>query len=94
MAAALIATGIEPGDRVAIWAPNCWEWVVALLGLQSAGAALVPLNTRYKGVEAADILRRSRCPGPVHRRRVPRQRVRPMLREADGELLDSLARSW
>ena len=61
MAAALVAAGVQPGDRVAIWAPNCWEWVVALLGLQTAGAVLVPLNTRYKGVEAADILRRSRA---------------------------------
>ena len=61
LAAAVIGTGIEPGDRVAIWAPNCWEWIVALLGLQSAGAVLVPLNTRYKGIEAADILRRSRA---------------------------------
>lgn len=59
IAAALIDAGIEPGDKVAIWAPNCWEWVVALLGLQSTGAVLVPLNTRYKGYEAADILRRS-----------------------------------
>ncbi len=59
VAAAVIAAGVQPGDRVAIWAPNCWEWIVALLGLQSAGAVLVPLNTRYKGVEAADILRRS-----------------------------------
>lgn len=57
--AAFIAAGIEPGDRVAVWAPNCAEWVAALLGLQSAGATLVPLNTRYKGIEAADILRRS-----------------------------------
>src|SRR5690606_34839315 len=45
----------------AIWAPNCWEWVVALFGLQSAGAVLVPLNTRYKGIEVAHILRRSRA---------------------------------
>ena len=61
LAAAVIGAGIAPGDRVAIWAPNCWEWIVALLGLQSAGAVLVPLNTRYKGIEAADILRRSRA---------------------------------
>jgi HIP---CoA ligase len=61
MARALIGAGVQPGDRVAIWAPNCWEWVVALLGLQSAGAALVPLNTRYKGREAAQILARSRA---------------------------------
>jgi acyl-CoA synthetase (AMP-forming)/AMP-acid ligase II len=59
--AAFVAAGVERGDRVAIWAPNCAEWIVALLGLQSAGAALVPLNTRYMGVEAADILDRSRA---------------------------------
>ncbi|MFM7068642.1 MAG: AMP-binding protein, partial [Actinomycetes bacterium] len=57
----MIAAGVEPGDAVAIWAPNCWEWVVALLALQSSGGVLVPLNTRYKGREAADILRRSRA---------------------------------
>jgi HIP---CoA ligase len=61
LAAALIDQGVEVGDRVAIWAPNCWEWIVALAGLQSAGAVLVPLNTRYKGIEAAQILRRSRA---------------------------------
>lgn len=61
LAAALISEGVQKGDRVAIWAPNCWEWIVALLGLQSAGAVLVPLNTRYKGLEAADILRRSQA---------------------------------
>lgn len=60
-AKAYLAAGIEIGDRVAIWAPNCAEWVVALLGLQSAGAVLVPLNTRFKGAEAADILSRSRA---------------------------------
>ncbi len=57
----MLAAGVAPGDAVAIWAPNCWEWVVALLALQSAGGVLVPLNTRYKGREAADILRRSRA---------------------------------
>jgi len=60
-ARAFVASGIQPGDRVAIWAPNSWEWVVALLGLQSAGAVLVPLNTRFKGTEAGYILRRSRA---------------------------------
>ena len=59
--AALIAAGVEPGDRVAIWAFNSIEWIVAFLGLSGAGAALVPVNTRFKGAEAADILRRSRA---------------------------------
>ncbi len=59
--AALVASGIEPGDRVAVWAFNCAEWVVSLLGLSRAGAVLVPINTRFKGGEAADILARSRA---------------------------------
>ena len=60
-AAALVASGIEPGDRVAIWAYNSAEWIVAVLGLFEAGAVLVPINTRFKGPEAADILGRSRA---------------------------------
>lgn len=58
-AAACIANGVEPGDRVGIWAPNTPAWIVAALGAVSAGAVLVPLNTRFKGGEAADVLRRS-----------------------------------
>ena len=56
-----LAIGIEAGDRVAVWAPNIWEWVVAAVGLQSVGGVLVPLNTRYRGVEAAYILEKSRA---------------------------------
>ena len=59
--AALVDAGIEPGDRVAIWAFNSVEWIVAVLGLSMAGAALVPINTRFKGREAVDILSRSRA---------------------------------
>ena len=55
------AAGVRPGDRVAIWAPNRYEWVVAALGLQSAGGVLVPLNTRFKGGEAGYILLKSRA---------------------------------
>jgi acyl-CoA synthetase (AMP-forming)/AMP-acid ligase II len=58
--AALVASGIAPGDRVGIWASNSVEWVIAVLGLFKAGAVLVPVNTRFKGTEAADILLRSR----------------------------------
>jgi acyl-CoA synthetase (AMP-forming)/AMP-acid ligase II len=60
-AGALVASGIEAGDRVALWAPNSSNWIVAVLGLFEAGAVLVPVNTRFKGVEAADILARSRA---------------------------------
>ena len=60
-AKAYVAAGVSPGDRVALWAPNIWEWPVALLGLQAAGAVAVPLNTRFKGAEAAYVLERSRA---------------------------------
>jgi HIP---CoA ligase len=56
-ARACMAAGVEAGDRVAIWAPNCVEWVTAAFGALGAGAVLVPLNTRYKGAEAAYIVR-------------------------------------
>ncbi|MFJ8163667.1 FadD3 family acyl-CoA ligase [Streptomyces sp. NPDC096136] len=60
-AAACLAVGVEPGDRVAVWAPNTADWIVSALGAVTAGAVLVPLNTRFKGAEAAYVLRRSRA---------------------------------
>ncbi len=60
-AAALAASGLLPGDRVAIWSPNSVEWVVAALGIFSVGGVLIPVNTRFKGAEAADLLVRSRA---------------------------------
>ncbi|ORV19182.1 3-((3aS,4S,7aS)-7a-methyl-1,5-dioxo-octahydro-1H-inden-4-yl)propanoate--CoA ligase FadD3 [Mycobacterium celatum] len=61
-AAALIALGVDPGDRVAIWSPNTWHWAVACLATHYAGATVVPLNTRYTPSEAADILARTAAP--------------------------------
>ncbi|GIG48984.1 FadD3 family acyl-CoA ligase [Dactylosporangium siamense] len=58
-AGALAARGVGKGDRVALWAPNSWRWIVAALGVVTAGGVLVPLNTRFKGPEAAYILERS-----------------------------------
>ncbi|MGW3413909.1 FadD3 family acyl-CoA ligase [Streptomyces sp. NPDC000888] len=60
-AAACLASGVRLGDRVAIWAPNTLDWIVSALGAVSAGAVLVPLNTRFKGTEAAYVLARSRA---------------------------------
>lgn len=59
VARSLIALNVQAGDRVALWAPNVYEWIVAACGVHAAGAILVPLNTRMKGAEAADILERS-----------------------------------
>ena len=58
-ARAFVATGLQPGDRASVWAPNIHRWIVAALGLYAAGGVLVPLNTRFKGTEAAHVLRTS-----------------------------------
>ena len=59
VAGALIAEEIEPGDRVALWSPNTHHWVLAALGALYAGATLVPVNTRFTGPEALDVVSRS-----------------------------------
>ncbi|WP_094288055.1 3-((3aS,4S,7aS)-7a-methyl-1,5-dioxo-octahydro-1H-inden-4-yl)propanoate--CoA ligase FadD3 [Mycobacterium lehmannii] len=61
-AAAMIDLGINAGDRVAIWSPNTWHWVVACLATHYAGGVVVPLNTRYTASEATDILSRTGAP--------------------------------
>src|SRR3546814_1263279 len=58
-AKSLIARGVKAGDRVAIWSPNNVEWIIAGLAIHSVGAALVPINTRMRGNEAAYVLERS-----------------------------------
>jgi len=60
-AAALAASGLRKNDAVALWAPNGLEWITVSLGAAYIGARVVPLNTRYRADEAADILRRSQA---------------------------------
>ncbi|KZO59151.1 FadD3 family acyl-CoA ligase [Dietzia cinnamea] len=64
-AAGLVARGVEPGDRVVIWAPNTRHWVVASLGVQFAGATMVPANTRYTGSETLEIIQRTNAVAAV-----------------------------
>jgi acyl-CoA synthetase (AMP-forming)/AMP-acid ligase II len=55
------ALGIRPGDRVGVWAANSYRWVVAALGVLTAGGIVVPLNTRYRGAEARQLLGRTQA---------------------------------
>jgi HIP---CoA ligase len=57
----LIALGVDAGDRVAVWAPNSMEWLVVAAAALRIGAIIVPVNTRFKGEEAAYVLRKSRA---------------------------------
>ena len=58
-AGAFADAGIAKGDRVAVWAPNSAEWIIAAFGVITAGGVLVPVNTRFKAEEAADVISRS-----------------------------------
>jgi HIP---CoA ligase len=60
-AGAFAGLGVGKGDRVAIWAPNSAEWIIAAFGLLTAGGVLVPVNTRFKTEEAGDIIGRSKA---------------------------------
>ncbi|MBA2933799.1 AMP-binding protein [Sphingomonas sp. CGMCC 1.13654] len=55
VAADLRRRGIEPGDRVGIFASNALEWCIAAFGIIKAGAILVPLNYRYQAAEVASV---------------------------------------
>lgn len=58
-AGAYVELGVEKGDRVAVWAPNSANWIIAAFGVLTAGGVLVPVNTRFKADEAADVISRS-----------------------------------
>jgi len=61
LGAALLRLGVEPGDRLAIWAPNSPEWIVAALATECIGAIMTPINTRFKGLEARHVLETARA---------------------------------
>jgi long-subunit acyl-CoA synthetase (AMP-forming) len=44
VARGLVAAGVKPGDRVALYGPNCWEWLVAYYGMAKTGAVVIPIN--------------------------------------------------
>lgn len=69
LAAGLVARGVAPGDRVAIWLPNSVDWMVAHWAATLAGAIVVPLNTRNRPAEVLYILTQSGAAALVMRDR-------------------------
>ena len=82
VAGGLRRLGVGPGDRVAVWVPNVWEWAATAYGIWELGAVIVPIGTRYRGIEAASMLRRTEprvlvgCPRPLGRRSARAARAR------------------
>ncbi len=61
LAAGLAQAGVGPGDRVAIWLPNCTEWVTTFLACAHLGALVLAVNTRFRALEVADMLGRGKA---------------------------------
>jgi len=61
LAAGFLALGLEPGDRVGIWAPNCAEWAVTQFATAKAGLILVNINPAYRLTEAEYALNKVGC---------------------------------
>jgi len=60
-AAGLLRLGLKPGDRVAIWSPNCAEWTVAQFATAKAGLILVNINPAYRIGELEHVLSAVEC---------------------------------
>src|SRR3954447_25775867 len=60
-ARALLAAGLEPGDRVGIWSPNRWEWALVQYATARAGVILVNVNPAYRTHELEYALNQSGC---------------------------------
>jgi fatty-acyl-CoA synthase len=61
VARGLLAKGLQKGDRVGIWSPNCAEWVLAQYATAKAGVVLVNINPAYRTHELEYALKQSGC---------------------------------
>jgi len=64
-AAGMLAIGFRPGDKIALWAPNLAEWMVAFLAIAKMGAVVVPIDPAASDANLNYILDQSRCRGLV-----------------------------
>src|SRR5208282_2730191 len=61
LAAGLVALGLETGDRIGIWAPNCAEWALTQFASAKAGLVLVNMNPAYRSSELEFALNKVGC---------------------------------
>jgi len=88
-ARALIALGVEKGQRVGIWAPNCAEWTITQFATAKVGAILVNINPSYRLSEVQYALRQSGCAWLVTAPRFKTSDYTGMIHELTPELAAS-----
>ncbi len=85
-ASGLLALGLEPGDRVGIWSPNCAEWTIAQFATAKAGLILVNINPAYRSSELEHVLRAVGCRALITAARFKTSDYIAMIRELVPEL--------
>src|SRR6202165_4369279 len=85
-ASGLLSLGLEPGDRVGIWAPNCAEWAIAQFATAKAGLILVNINPAYRLAELEYALNKSGCAALITASRFKTSDYIGMLRTLAPEL--------
>ncbi len=85
-AAGMLALGLQPGDRVGIWAHNCWEWLVTQLATARIGIILVNINPAYRVAELQYALRKVGCKALISMPEFRTSDYLAMLRELAPEL--------
>jgi len=88
-ARALIGLGVEKGQRVGIWAPNCAEWTITQFATAKLGAILVNINPSYRLNEVQYALRQSGCTWLVTTPRFKTSDYTGMIHELTPELAAS-----
>ncbi len=86
LAAGLLALGLEPGDRVAIWAPNCYEWVLTQFATAKMGAIMVCINPAYRLYELEYALNKVSCRAIITAERFKTSHYLEMLQNLAPEL--------
>ncbi|HEY0437443.1 MAG TPA: AMP-binding protein, partial [Phenylobacterium sp.] len=89
LAAGLLALGLEPGDRIGVWAPNCAEWALTQFATAKAGLILVNINPAYRLSEAEYALNKVGCKALVTAVAHKTSEYLHMLRELAAELSDA-----
>ena len=88
LAKALLAAGLEPGDRVGIWAPNCAEWTVVQYATAKVGVVLVNINPAYRSHELGYVLARAGVRGLFSARSFKSSSYVSMIEEVRGDCPD------
>jgi fatty-acyl-CoA synthase len=86
LATGLLALGLEPGERIGIWAPNCFEWCLTQYATAKIGAIMVNINPAYRVFELEYALNKSGCRAIIAAERFKSSEYLQMIRDLAPEL--------